>query len=50
MTEEDKRMLEFLAYVEDNYYYNSGVWVNCQTDESRPVSEILKEFKHLFGG
>jgi hypothetical protein len=50
MTEEDKRMLEFLSYVEDNYYFNSGGWVNCQTDKWTTKEEILKEFKHLYGG
>jgi hypothetical protein len=25
--------IDFIQYVEDNYYYNSGGWINRETDE-----------------
>jgi hypothetical protein len=39
--------LEFLRYLEDNYYYNSGCWVSYKTDEAKDRREIVKEFMGL---
>jgi hypothetical protein len=49
MNEKDKRMLEFLVYIEDYYYTDGDSWFNHKGD-SVSKEEILKEFKHLFGG
>ena len=38
-------MLDFLSFVENNYYYNSGCWCDCETDRSIQRKDILKLFK-----
>ena len=42
-SEED--MIEFLKFVENNYYFNSGCWVNCETDKVTHRKELLQLWK-----
>ncbi len=37
-------LAEFLEWAENNYYYNSGGWVNYFNDQSKSYSDIAKEF------
>ena len=39
-SEED--ILNFLDYLESNYYYNSSTWLNCETDEWKSRKDIIK--------
>lgn len=41
----ERNMLDFLRYVEDNYYYNSGGWLNSDTDKWCSKIDILKLWK-----
>ena len=36
--------VKFLTFMENNYYYNSGCWLNCETDEVKAKKEIFEEF------
>lgn len=36
--------LEFLEYVENNYYYNSGCWINSDTDTVENRTEIFQAY------
>jgi hypothetical protein len=36
--------LAFLEYVENNYYYSSSCWSNCETDEVKSRKDIYQEF------
>ena len=36
--------LEFLNFIENNYYFNSGCWINCETDEVEPRNQIFNNF------
>jgi hypothetical protein len=36
--------VKFLEFVENNYYYNSGCWLNCETDEVKIRKNIFEEF------
>jgi hypothetical protein len=40
----ENQCLRFLSFVEDNYYYSSSCWSNCDTDEVTSRSEIYQEF------
>lgn len=39
-------LLDFLGYVEDYYYYNSGAWYNRETGEHTLRTKILELFKN----
>lgn len=41
----DKNIIEFLSFVENNYYFNSGCWINCATDEVTTRKELLQIWK-----
>ena len=43
----ENMLKHFLEYIEDNYYYNSGCWLDCDTDEpSENLIEIfLKQYE-----
>ena len=36
--------IEFLKYIENNFYYNSSVWVNCETDDYVSRCVLFEEF------
>lgn len=36
--------IKFLYFVQDNYYYNSGCWFNCETDQYTNPSDLFNEF------
>lgn len=35
---------DFLEYIENNYYYNSGGWINVETDKWKSKDELIEEF------
>jgi hypothetical protein len=40
----NEQVIAFLKFVEDSYYYNSGCWINCETDEVTSREDILDKF------
>tara|TARA_R110000822_G_scaffold7757_1_gene31496 strand:+ start:529 stop:747 length:219 start_codon:yes stop_codon:yes gene_type:complete len=46
--EKEHLCMAFLEHIEDNYYYNSGGWVNCETDIHKSRTLIYKEFTDKF--
>lgn len=37
-------LTDFLDYIRDNYYENSDVWVNSETDKVESKSVMAKKF------
>lgn len=36
--------IKFLTFVESNYYYNSGCWLDCDTDKTISRQDLFNKF------
>jgi hypothetical protein len=43
-TQIEQTCIAFLDFVENDYYYNSGGWIHCETDTPTPRRQIYQEF------